>query len=158
MPSIALGGIEYKASRMRYTLWDKASFPVTLHTIGYQKFMGDFGGHISYGKSDTKQNTIDTGYDTNSSIKRFFSSGLSYKYDIGRVRLISGVNYTEYKSCYSAWGCNPDTGVGYHLRMQYFLSSKYSVGISRDSYYRKHKKGLGEEITDGFGLYFTIEN
>lgn len=153
LPSLVMADIEYKVSQLDYRLWDAAKFPVTLHTIGYIKNMNCFTLGIRYGGTDTKKNEYKHNSSLKKKISRFWSFSGGYSYFISGISLGAGINYTEYKE--EGEYPNSDTGNGYYISADYRINQDYTIGLSKDTYYKKYKSGYGEEITNGVGVYLT---
>ncbi len=154
LPSLTMADIEYKVSQLDYRLWDAAKFPVTLHTIGYIKNVNGFTLGIRHGGTDTQKNEYKHNPDLHKKISRFWSFSVGYSYFVSGVNLGAGINYTEYKE-HGAQYSNSDTGNGYYISADYQINQDYSIGLSKDIYYKKYKSGYGNEITNGVGVYLT---
>lgn len=147
----AYGDVEYKVSRMNYRWWNMASFPVTLHTIGYTETYSGIDLSLRHGQSTTEKNSLDTSYrEVESKLTHFWSFGIGHTYKINRIGINGAILYTEYKEL-----GRPDTDFGYSAGIEYRLSPKYSISITKDRYYKKHKPSYGNEVTEGIGLAIT---
>lgn len=154
LPSLAMADIEYKVSQLDYRLWDAAKFPVTLHTIGYIKNVNGFTFGSRYGQSNTRGNEYNNSYSSlEKRISRFWSFSGGYSYFVSGFNLGAGINYTEYKE--EGEYPNSDTGNGYYISADYRINQDYSIGLSKDTYYKKYKAGYGKETTNGVGVYLT---
>lgn len=149
----AYGDYEYKVSRINYRWWDVASFPVTLHTIGYTKTYRGIDLSIRHGMSTREKNSLDTSYrHIESQLTDFWSFGVGHTHRVNRLGLSGAILYTEYKEL-----GKPDTDFGYSFGAEYRLSNQYSIKITKDQYYKKNKAGYGEEVTEGVGLAITYK-
>jgi long-subunit fatty acid transport protein len=152
----AYGEVEYKVSRLRYQWWDKASFPVTLHTIGYTHTQKHLDLSVKYGNSTRERNELNTSYrDIDNQIKHLFSFGAGGRYRINRFSFVAGGLYTEYKEVINGKSY-PDTGFGYYYGLQYEIDETASIKLSFDHYYSKDKEGHGREVTEGTGISIVM--
>jgi hypothetical protein len=145
--SIANADIEYKASDITYTWGDKASFPVTLHTIGYYKSINSTEFSIRHGKSTRAGNSVVDSYSIKSGLDDFWSIGLGHSFTFNRMSFLGGLLYTEYRELGM-----PDTDFGRYIGIGYRISKDYSVRVTRDYYYRKERETKGDEVTKGTGI------
>lgn len=156
-PLVSNADLELKYSQYSYRWWDEASYPVKGFSIGYIKYFDSTGVSLSYGKSDSVKNQVEDGYNLTSKIDDIWVLGLINRSNLSYgFSFNAGVIYTEYKEVTSS-GSNSDTGFGYHASIEYRLDNDFSVKLSHDDYYRKHKVDYGVETTKSNSLSLVYD-
>lgn len=146
--------LELRVSSVTYTWGEIADFPLTSYQVGVTEYVGSTGFRVMYGLSDRQGNAINSEIgDVTAQMKHIWVMNVHHKFQLSSsVSTQVGYNYTEYKSCSNAWGCNPDTGRGVALAIQKEFSDRMSVKLSYDELYQKDKLGVGKEITNSYGV------
>ena len=151
--------LEARYSKMTYTWWDEASFPVEALLLGGTAWIGNFGLTILRGESNTKKNTIDGPYaKLSNKIESLTIIGLRRRRRFKDVTVALGLNYVEYREVATGpeidW-TNMDHGTGYNISASYHFDDSWAVKASFDTLYSKYKEGLGYEITSATSLSIT---
>lgn len=140
----ASSDVGFKISQMQYGLGSYGSFNFEAYQAVYERKEGSYTGVLSVGQSDKDQGLY---------MRDFWV--LSFKRDFrlsDRVAARVGYNFAEYKACSDKWGCNPDTGQGISLSLQYRINSQLKLNWAYDDYYTKQHHVIGKETTTGNSL------
>lgn len=140
----ASSDIGFKVSQIQYGLGSYGSFNFEAYQAVYERSMGSYTGSVSVGQSDKDQGNY---------IRNFWVLSFKRNFRLSdRFSANLGYNFTEYKACSDAWGCNPDTGQGISVGVQYRINSNLKLNLDYDDYYTKQSKTLGQEKTTGNSL------
>lgn len=151
LPLISHADIEYKVAKAEYRWWNKASFPVTIHTIGYSHFINDIELSVSLGKSTTAYNSVKSGYKLSSKIDNLESYGIGYRYKTRYVICHIGWTYTEYVEGMDEWK-NEDMSFGYYFGLSKPITKDLYIKLIYNHYYDKIKPQAGREVTAATGI------
>lgn len=152
--SVSATELELRVSSVTYIWGDIADFPLTSYQVGVTEYVGSTGFRVMYGLSDRQKNTLGSRRGRISEqMKHIWVMNIHHKFQLSSsVSAQVGYNYTEYKSCSNAWGCNPDTGSGIALAIQKEFSDHMAVKLSYDELYQKDSLAVGKEITNSYGV------
>lgn len=140
----ASSDVGFKVSQIQYRLGYYGTFPLEAYQAVYERKEGSYIGALSVGQSDKNTGLF---------MRDFWV--LSFKRDFrlsDKVAAQFGYNFAEYKACHERWGCNPDTGQGISLSLQYRINSQLKLNWAYDDYYTKQHHVIGKETTTGNSL------
>lgn len=156
--------IEIGALKINQNLFGNIKFEMNTVSVASTVWYKNFGFKVLVAKSEKTKNSIILDEKYTNKIDSLIYSSILYKYEINkRFSIITGVGYTSYETTWLVdnikpkWSKDKDSDISYSVSLRYDINKNSAVELGYTDYYRKSKKGYGQEKTTGFNVSYIYK-